>query len=107
MIRNAIVHLFNDQPILVDLFALPDAADAGLVCTNLRSVDGRKPVFIERSDSRFIFPYQHIRFVEVVTEDEVAADPDTAPAVTAKAAPIPPEEDLEIDEDFLRRVREA
>ncbi len=107
MIRNAIVHLFNDQPILVDLFALPEAGDAGLICTNLRSVDGRKPVFIERSDSRFIFPYHHIRFVEVVNEDKVAAGPTPARAETANAAANPVDEDLEIDEDFLRRVREA
>lgn len=107
MIRNAIVHLFNDQPILVDLFALPEAGDAGLLCTNLRSVDGRKPVFIERSDSRFIFPYHHIRFVEVVNQDEAAPGPGPAPAETAKGAPDPIDADLEIDEDFLRRVREA
>ncbi|MEO8469217.1 MAG: hypothetical protein ABI573_06070 [Chloroflexota bacterium] len=107
MIRNAIVHLFNDQPIMVDLFALPEASDAGLLCTNLRSIDGRKPVFIERSDSRFIFPYQHIRFVEVVNEDEVAAGPGSVPVESPIAAPDPIEEDLEIDEDFLRRVREA
>ena len=79
MIRNAIVHLFNDQPIMVDLYALPEAGDAGLVCTNLRSIDGRKPVFIERTDSRFIFPYQHIRFVEVVNQDEVAPATGSAP----------------------------
>lgn len=107
MIRNAIVHLFNDQPVMVDLYALPEAGDAGLVCTNLRSIDGRKPVFIERTDSRFIFPYQHIRFVEVVNEDEVAASPKSTPAESRIAEPVPIEEDLEIDEDFLRRVREA
>ncbi len=107
MIRNAIVHLFNDQPIMVDLYALPEAGDAGLVCTNLRSIDGRKPVFIERTDSRFIFPYQHIRFVEVVNQDEVAPATGSAPTEAAKAAPDPMDADLEIDEDFLRRVREA
>lgn len=107
MIRNAIVHLFNDQPILVDLYALPEAGDAGLVCTNLRSIDGRKPVFIERTDSRFIFPYQHIRFVEVVNQDEAPPGPGSAPTETATDAPDPIEADLEIDEDFLRRVREA
>lgn len=107
MIRNVIVHLFNDQPVVADMFEMPSAGDSGLVCTNLRTLDGRRPVFIERSSSTFFFPYQHIRFVEIV--DDRSTDPDTvtAPAESTSPTSEPVDEDLEIDEDFLRRIREA
>jgi hypothetical protein len=106
MIRGAIVHLLNEQPILVDLLAMPAASDTGLVCTNLRTLDGRKPIFIEHQGSTFFFPYLHIRFIEVPGETEGGVVP--APSPAAASAPSPAEEeDLEIDEDFLRRIRDA
>jgi len=95
MIR-AVVHLLNDQPLVVDLVEDPKPGDIALICTNVRTIDGRRPVFIDQSDSRFVFPYAGIRFVEIPSG--------TAPPREAEAAE--PEE-LEIDEDFLRRVRDA
>ena len=107
MIRDVIVHLFNDQPVLVDMFEMPTAVDTGLICTHLRTLDGRQPVFIENSGSRFYFPYQHIRFIEIGAQKGPSADAQTV----ARGEPVPPaepvEEELEIDEDFLRRIREA
>ena len=55
----------NEQPLLCDLRELPDTTDVGLLCTNLRLVDGRKPTFIDATDSWFIIPYHIIRFVEM------------------------------------------
>ena len=107
MIQKAIVHIQGDQPLLADLLALPQPGDASLVCTNLRSLDGRKPVFIEHSASTFVFPYQHIRFVEILAEDESAARPSATSSGAAQPAPDAGDADLEIDEDFLRRIREA
>ncbi len=108
MIRNAVVHLLNEQPVVADLFEEPKAGDAGLVCTNLRTLDGRRPVFIDATESTFFFPYHGIRFVELPRGSEggperVRVNPNAEPA----PAPPPDEEDLEIDEDFLRRIREA
>lgn len=107
MIRKAILHLQGDQPMLVDLHALPQPGDSSLVCTNLRSPDGRKPVFIEHSTSTFVFPYHHIRFIEILGDDEPTARSATPPPEAARPAPDPGDADLEIDEDFLRRIREA
>ena len=101
MIR-AILHLLNDQPIVVELFEVPTPTDVTVICTNMRTVDGKKPVFIDFASSTFVFPMSSVRFVEIPptgAEAEAAAGP-------AIAAPTEPE-DLEIDEDFLRRVREA
>lgn len=120
MIRDAVLHVNNEQPLLADLFEAPMPGDVGLRCTNLRMMNGKRPVFVDDSSSIFFFPYLHIRFVEIPPAAMSSGDPSLAVAVdTAQApafrnddraaAPAEPglDEDLEIDEDFLRRVREA
>src|SRR5690606_8425460 len=47
-IRNAVIHLLNEQPLLADLFELPGPADVALRCTNLRTMSGNRPVFVDR-----------------------------------------------------------
>jgi hypothetical protein len=136
VIRSVVIHLSNEQPLLADLFGVPTAGDAGLLCTNLRMMDGKRPVFIDRIASTFFFPYLHIRFLEIDPAQlqrhvaEGGAAPGTAADGAAWAAdagdglespvlPVPvdgapvdePEADLDIDlgdidEDFLKRVRD-
>jgi hypothetical protein len=103
---RAILHLLNDQPLSVDLLDDPKPGDSSVICTNLRTIDGKRPVFIDFSDSTFVFPMASVRFVEVPTgADE--ADRARAAAAARAAEGADEAEDLEIDEDFLRRVREA
>ena len=102
----------NDQPMLADLFETPSAVDAGLRCTNLRTLDGKRPVFIGDSGSTFFFPYLHMRFVEIPAQGTSGGAPTLAGDVAGSAVTLPPpapeaEPDLEIDEDFLRRIREV
>ena len=40
MIRNVILHLHGEQPMKADIESLPSAEDAGLLCTNLRTLEG-------------------------------------------------------------------
>jgi hypothetical protein len=56
----------------------------------------------------FVFPMIHMRFIEV-PQGAVEATDDERPRLEAgaPAPPSEPDEDLEIDEDFLRRVRDA
>jgi hypothetical protein len=65
VIRNVVIHISNEQPLLADLFSVPSPADVGLVCTNVRLMDGKKPIFIDHTDSTFFFPNLHIRFLEI------------------------------------------
>jgi hypothetical protein len=65
VIRNAKIHMVGDQPMICDLEAMPSPSDAVLVCTNLRLVDGRKPLSTDHIDSWFMIPLQFIRFVEI------------------------------------------
>jgi hypothetical protein len=101
---RAILHLLNDQPLAVDLFEPSKSTDVAVICTNVRSLDGKRPVFIDFTDSTFVIPMAAIRFVEVPTG---ADDADRTRAAAAAAQAADDTEDLEIDEDFLRRVREA
>jgi hypothetical protein len=105
VIRNVVIHLQGEQPLVADLEHLPTASDTSLICTNVRHVDGKKPRFVDHTESTFVFPLTHIRFLEV--------PPGGAPGnefqLSAGALDDEPEEllDLEPDEDFLRRIRDA
>jgi hypothetical protein len=94
--NRAIVHMLNDQPIVVDLIEDPKPGDISLICTNVRTLDGKRPVFIDHVDSTFVFPYVSVRFVEI---------PSGATPVAETQGGEP--EELEIDEDFMRRIRDA
>lgn len=105
VIRNAVIHVHNEQPMLADLYALPSTTDVALLCTNLRMKNGKRPVFADHSESVFLFPLLHIRFVEIAPGSTEAGNEDP-PALSA-GKPVEPEPELEIDEDFLRRIRDA
>ena len=113
MIRNVILHLNNEQPLLADLYEAPSPGDVGLRCTNLRMMNGKRPVFVDEVKSIFFFPYLHIRFVEIPPGAIGGGDPSMAIEADDDEEPVtqPPapevEADLEIDEDFLRRIREV
>jgi len=106
VIRDAVIHLSGEQPLVADLPSLPTAADSCLICTNLRTLDGRRPVFTDAIESTFVIPLLHVRFIEVVRGGHLV-DPEQR-ALAAGAVTAPPEEGTaELDEDFLRRVREV
>jgi hypothetical protein len=135
MIRNVVLHLHGELPMKADIESLPTAADAGLLCTNLRTMEGRKPLSTEFLDSVFLVPYNMIRFIEIPRDSieqatpsaerhhqapaqlpaEAAAAPEGSVIVTPPPRAPEPEpepedvalERLEPDADLLRRIREA
>ncbi len=132
MIRNVILHLHSELPMKADIESLPTAADAGLLCTNLRTIEGRKPVSTEFLDSVFFMPYNTIRFIEIPRAsihsaglDKDLPQPAALPAEAGAeagahiivtppptTAPAPAEEDdglehAEPDAELLRRIRDA
>ncbi len=135
VIRNVVIHLANEQPLLADLYAVPSQTDVGLVCTNLRMMDGKRPVFIDAITSTFFFPYHVMRFLEIPPAElaEHQRSGSAPPAFASPVTPLPgdppadarlpvvvggPEDgapagdlddleiELDIDEDFLQRVRD-
>ena len=133
MIRDVVIHMSGEQPMLADLYTMPSPADVTVICTNLRMKGGQRPVSVDAIDSVFVLPMVHMRFIEVPAGATGALVPVSGPvepvvveagsaapsSVNARestavaesqspnAPPSEPEADLEIDEDFLRRVREA
>jgi hypothetical protein len=110
VIRNVVIHITNEQPLLADLYEMPVSTDVSLVCTNVRMLDGKKPLFIDRTNSVFMFPYLNVRFLEIFADAAtgLASAPEDVPAAEAPTGIETDEDgDLELDEDFLRRIREV
>jgi hypothetical protein len=111
VIRDATIHMNNEQPLKCDLRALPTSVDACLVCTNLRYLSGAKPSFIDNVDSWFLIPLGIVRFVEV----PAAAMAEAEGVLALPSGPLPgsePDEpfdqiDFAAETDLLRRMREA
>jgi hypothetical protein len=101
MIRDVVLHILNEQPLVADLPAMPSPGDVTLHFTNLRTLNRKRPVFVDDIAATFVMPYAQIRFIEIPASPSAALEAHAAPAL---AAPAP--EDLELDEDLLRRVRE-
>ena len=61
VVPNVIIHLLNDLPIVADVQALPSGADRNVRCTNVRTVDGKRPSFVHDPSSTFVFPMSAAR----------------------------------------------
>jgi hypothetical protein len=135
MIKGVIIHMMGDLPLVADMAAMPTATDVSLLCTNVRTVDGKRPTFIEHHDWVMVIPLATVRLVElprhVLTAEHLAEgnvpaaatngnghsphgfEPVPEPPAPAPTAPPPAIElpaelpDLEPNEDLLRRIREA
>jgi len=130
MLRNAVVHIANEQPFMADLVYAPTPGDVSLICRNMRTMNGTKPVFVDFADSTFLLPIAQVRFIEIPAasyEEAAAAEaadgaepadgaaerpglalvPGSADGVQpeAESTSSGPIEDL--DHDLLRRIREA
>jgi len=104
VIANVIIHLINDLPIVVDLEAMPGPADRSVLCTNVRTVDGKRPNFIHDRHSRFVFPMSVVRLIEAPTEGSDIAE-DLADGSPQLVSGTPVAIDEEPDEDLLARIR--
>jgi hypothetical protein len=114
VIRDVVLHINNEQPLRADLFEFPEGDTVLLRCTNLRTLNGTRPIFVDDLNSIIFLPMLHIRFIEVLPKTLAEANLALGPGEMAipvptpqEPAPQPDDEDIEIDEDFLRKVREA
>ena len=106
MIKGVIVHLANELPIMVDLFEVPEPHSQSVRCTNIRTVDGKRPTFIHDPKATFVFPWHLIRLIEVPAAPSAAETADTRVALTQQPQLPPPAPlDEEPDEDLLARIR--
>lgn len=89
---------------MVDMEQLPAPSDRMIQCTNVRTVDGKRPSFVQDSDSTFVFPLDVIRLIEVPAEGTSVGA--TVLELVPEAAPPSPAPDEEPDEGLLARIRE-
>ncbi|MDQ3938084.1 MAG: hypothetical protein M3253_05325, partial [Chloroflexota bacterium] len=123
VIRNVVIHLLGDQPVVVDLVARPQSSDASLICLNLRTIDGKRPPSVHEKDSLFLIPLATVRFIEIPArslasdqqpdasaDDGVRDGGNGAQGIDHRSLPVvlPARElELEPDEDLLRRIRDV
>jgi hypothetical protein len=65
MLRDIVVHIVNEQPLRADMLFEPLSTDNVLVCRNLRTMNGKKPIMADHADSLFMIPLAQVRFVEI------------------------------------------
>ena len=98
--------------------AAPRSTDQGVICTNMRTRDGKQPSFIEDSAGWFLVPMHEITIIELpVDAYDASSDPialgtgladnghhrGDAPREAAAELDTSP---LEPDEDLLARIRD-
>jgi hypothetical protein len=109
VIRNVVIHQAGQLPVVADIRELPAPGDANIICTNMRTVDGKRPTFVDHMDSWFLIPMLTVRFIEVPKSAMAGAgqEDDFAPEeVLEMAEPEPVDEGpAEPDEDLLARIR--
>ena len=109
MIRNVVIHQQGQLPVLADLKALPAAGDVNLLCTNMRTTDGKRPTFIEHRESWFVIPLVTVRFLEVprgsMTEGGEGEPEPVDEEGPAEEQPVVEEPPAEPDPDLLARIR--
>lgn len=113
VIPNVILHLINELPVVADLEELPAGGDRSVRCTNIRTVDGKRPAFVHERNSTFIFPMSMIRLIEAPhagseASQEFEAQDGGLTAIPEVTTPPPPPslgDDEEPDADLLARMR--
>jgi hypothetical protein len=103
VIPNVIIHLNNDLPIMADLEAMPAGPDRSITCTNVRTIDGKRPAFVHDPKSTFVFPLSVIRLIEARRESLRPPGAEEEPEEPQNQAPEAWDE--EPDEDLLAKIR--
>jgi hypothetical protein len=136
MLRDVVVHILNEQPLRADLVFEPASTDNVLICRNLRTMNGKKPLMTDRVDSMFMLPLAQVRFVEISQKSIDAHEAEVAESRSAESdgpgytgsTPLErlawltdgrppaepparesasPEEREGLDDDLLRRIRDV
>ena len=69
-VRNVIIHLVNEDPIVADMEELPTANATCVFFTNPRKRDGKSVGWSSPGARAFIFPMARVNFIEVVPSKE-------------------------------------
>jgi hypothetical protein len=71
---TALVHVANEEPILVDMEEPPDPTALAIACTNPRKRDGKDLHYVDRDAVLFYLPWWRIGFLEIIGAEEEAEE---------------------------------
>ena len=70
MAYTVIIHLQNEDPVVAEMEELPDPQAASFTCVNPRRRDGKSLAYLDESCTSFIFSWNRVNLIEVMTGDE-------------------------------------
>ncbi len=95
--------MVGEMPLLVDLVEMPGPGDRSVRCTNVRTLDGKRPSFVHERTSTFILPLATIKVIEAPAAE--GEQPYLSEEHGRGRTVPPPVIDEEPDEDLLARIR--
>jgi hypothetical protein len=70
MAVTVLVHIVNEDPIVLDVDDLPDPTDQYLIGMNPRYRDGKDVSYVMEDVTTILFPWHRITFVEILPSEE-------------------------------------
>ena len=70
MAYSLLLHILNEDPIVVDVDVLPDPSDQYLLGMNPRHRDGKDVHYVLEDVTTVLFPWHRITFVEILPSSE-------------------------------------
>lgn len=70
MAVTVLVHIMNEDPIVLDVDDLPDPTDQYLIGMNPRYRDGKDVSYVMTDVTTILFPWHRITFVEILPSEE-------------------------------------
>ena len=70
MAVTVLVHIVNEDPVVLDVDDLPDPQDQYLIGMNPRYRDGKDVSYVREDVTTVLFPWHRITFVELLPSEE-------------------------------------
>jgi hypothetical protein len=67
---SVLIHVANEESILVDMEELPDPNAQAVMCTNVRRRDGKDVHYVDREAVQFFIPWHRIGLLEIIGSEE-------------------------------------
>ncbi|HVO43965.1 MAG TPA: hypothetical protein VMT34_15150 [Aggregatilineales bacterium] len=69
MAYNLLLHISNDEPLIVETPKLPEASDTCIVGMHPRRRDNKEVAYVQPEVTTVIFPMWRINFIEVLPSE--------------------------------------
>lgn len=74
MTISVVIHLAGADTMLADMDEMPDPNASYITCTNPRTRDGKRIVYIDQDAEYVLFPWSRITFLETLPGEEQQED---------------------------------